>query len=59
MQECQEFGAQLLTKTQNYIEKMEAIQMKAALGTVMDIAATGNKFLQVSHADDPSCQSEM
>lgn len=48
---CREFGAQLLIKIQTFIEKMEAIQLRASLGIVMDISATGNKFLQVPRQD--------
>lgn len=45
-QECVQFGEQLANKVESFIEKMEGIQMRSALGVVMDIAATGNKFLQ-------------
>lgn len=42
-----ELGRELVDKTNEYINKMENIQIRSALFTAMEISSIGNKFLQV------------
>eukprot|EP00210_Caulerpa_lentillifera_P004700 g4484.t1 len=46
LKECLEFSQQISNKINTFIEKMESVQIRSALAIVMDISATGNKFLQ-------------
>lgn len=46
-------GKELTEKTRDYINKLEKIQIRAALFAAMDISGTGNKFLQVSQHEAP------